>query len=199
MITIIGLGNPGDEYAETKHNAGRIVLEHIISARNFSPLTHSRMLHGETTEGMIGDARVRLFVPHTYMNLSGGPIAKLLAEPTERASCIVIADEVDLPVGTFKIAVGKGSGGHNGIKSIIDAFGNADFTRIRIGIAHKNFFGRLIRPQGDRLADFVLSPFTKKELGMIAEMATDVNAALEMIVTEGVAAAMNAYNGDTAA
>lgn len=189
MYTILGLGNPGEEYANTRHNAGRVVLNDVMKAWGWGKQFRSAELGGEVSEGAIAGAAARVLFPDTYMNHSGKSAKKAGVE-----GLIVVYDEVDLPFGEFKLAYGRGAGGHNGLKSVIDELGTADFLRIRIGIASRNWFGRVVRPRGDRLADYVLGELTKKERSKLEEVGKEVAKALESVVKEGKEKAMTNFN-----
>lgn len=134
---IVGLGNPGAQYARTRHNAGEDFVEEL--ARIFSaPLSTNAKYFGRVGEAMIGGDRVRLLVPETFMNLSGKAISALAGFYKISPENILVAyDELDLPPGVAKLKFGGGAGGHNGIKDTISQLGNhRDFYRLRIGIGH---------------------------------------------------------------
>jgi len=189
MYTILGLGNPGDEYANTRHNAGRVVLEEVMKSWGWGKMFHSSELGGEMSEGAISGASARVLFPDTYMNHSGR-----VAKKVGKDGLIVVYDEVDLPFGEFKLSFGRGAGGHNGLKSVIDELGTPEFLRIRIGIAPKNWLGRIIRPRGDKLADYVLGELTRRERSKLEEVSKEVAKALESLVKEGKEKAMTKYN-----
>lgn len=141
------------------------------------------------SEGAIAGASARVVYPDTYMNHSGRVVKKIGSD-----GLIVVYDEVDLPFGEFRLAFGRGAGGHNGVKSIIDELGTPDFLRVRIGIAPRNWLGRVVRPRGDSLADYVLGELTKKEREKLEAAAKEVALALESVVKEGREKAMTKYN-----
>lgn len=189
MYTILGLGNPGREYENTRHNAGRVVLNEVMRIWSWGKTFRSSELGGEVSEGAISNASARILFPDTYMNHSGR-----VAKKAGKDGLIVVYDEVDLPFGEFKLSFGRGAGGHNGLKSIIDELGTPDFLRVRIGVAPKNWLGRIVRPRGDKLADYVLGELTKRERGKLEEVAKAVAEALESLVKEGKEKAMTKYN-----
>lgn len=193
MHTIVALGNPGDEYQATRHNAGRVVASRAAEILKLGGPFHSGKYGGEVYEGNVDGEEVRLIFPDTYMNHSGRAVKKLM-ETEDLGKLMVIYDEVDLPFGEFKLAYGRGAGGHNGIRSIIDDLRTPDFLRLRIGIAPRNWFGRIVRPRGDRLADYVLGKLTKKEEGKLAEIAGPVAEAIRTVLKDGRAKAMTRYN-----
>ena len=166
---IVGLGNPGPEYASQRHNVGFMVVD-ALAGRLDLKLSRHRRAHALVAEGRIrpGGARIQLVEPLSFMNRSGGPTSTLLQTaklPTSQV--IVIHDELDLGFGTLRLKQGGGHGGHNGLRDIIAAVG-ADFIRLRFGIG---------RPPGQQdAADFVLRPFVaseRAELGVLIEEAAD--------------------------
>jgi PTH1 family peptidyl-tRNA hydrolase len=182
---VAGLGNPGPEYAATRHNVGFVALDLLASrlgARSKSSAKH----RAHVAETRDGDARLVLAKPQTYVNESGSALASLSRYydvPSERV--IVIYDEIELEFAKLRIRLGGGTAGHNGLKSIVSSIGR-DFVRVRIGVG---------RPPG-RMdpADFVLSPFSKKErLEIDAVIEQAVDAAL-VVVHSGIAEAQNRYN-----
>lgn len=195
MFYIVGLGNPGEKYARTRHNVGWQVLDEVCRIEGLPALVVDKHMSGRVTEGMIGGKPVHVLYPDTFMNNSGVAVAKFVPR-NEVTNLIVIHDEIDLPFGEIKIVKGRGDGGNNGIKSIIEKLGSKDFVRIRVGIAPRSFWtGEVKRPKGGGpLERFVLKPFTKKEVEQLEEINTRVTAALETILKEGVESAMNKFN-----
>lgn len=185
MYTIVGLGNPGDEYELTRHNAGRIVLLEIFD------LTSLRL--GKTAGVSVGNTEINILFPDSYMNESGRAVRKCVA-PEDSAQLIVVYDDIDLPLGEFKLSFGRGDGGHNGLSSIIAALDTKDFIRVRVGIAKHNFWGRLVRPQGEELSRYVLGRFSSRELATLKQVASSIKEALEVVVQNGVEKAMNRFN-----
>lgn len=195
MELIVALGNPGEEYAETRHNVAWIILDAIIKNACTSDPHASGMFSGKVCVGNLYGKEVRFLFPTTFMNNSGVAVKKAL-EYEPLSSLIVIQDEVDLPFGSIRIVEGRGPGGHNGVKSIIEQIGSKDFVRIRIGVARKNIFGIVMRPKGDKLADFVLGEFSKKEKEELPEIGKKVMRAIELMYTKDIKAAMTEINAD---
>lgn len=193
MYTIAALGNPGEEYRQTRHNAARAVMDEVVKAWGWDNSFRSVKLSGEVFEGSIGGQSVRVVYPDTYMNDSGGAVKKALDE-TPLNSLIIAYDDVDLPFGEFKLAYGRGAGGHNGLKSVIESLDTPDFVRVRIGIAPVNWLGTMVRPQGDRLSDYVLGNLTNRESNKLRSVAPGVKRAIERLIEAGRAAAMNEFN-----
>lgn len=189
MYTVVGLGNPGEKYVETRHNAGRILLVESLRANGWLDLTTgSRLVSGE-----LAGMNIKVLLPDTYMNESGRAVVKTIGREAAD-SLVVVYDDIDLPLGELKISFDRGDGGHNGLSSIISSLGTKEFVRIRIGIANRNFWGKLVRPTGDKLADFVLGRFSKGELGKLLELKTKMISVLETIVLEGASSAMSKFN-----
>jgi peptidyl-tRNA hydrolase, PTH1 family len=183
---IVGLGNPGIEYQFTPHNVGflavdRIAQRHAVEVRN-------RQCRALTARTVIGSETVLLAKPETFMNLSGLSVRELVTEygVTPEADLIVIQDELDFPLGTVRIHRNRTSAGHNGIESLIGALGTQDFLRIRMGVAPD-------RKIADGMS-YLLSPFRKAQLEVVEEMLDVAAEAVEVIVKEGPAAAMNRFN-----
>jgi peptidyl-tRNA hydrolase, PTH1 family len=183
---IVGLGNPGIEYQFTPHNVGFLAVDRIASERGVE--IRNRQCRALTARIQVGDELVLLAKPETYMNLSGVSVRELVAEYDAKpeADLIVIQDELDFPLGTLRIHTRRGSAGHNGIESIIDALGTQDFLRIRIGVAPER--------KVEDGQSYLLSPFRKAELAVVDGMLDTAVEAAMAILTEGAAAAMNRFN-----
>ena len=193
MWYIVGLGNPGKEHVHSRHNAGWMMLDSMVTRFGLPTPIDNRAYSGRVATGTVADQPVTVLYPNTFMNASGSAVKKLVPRGATD-TLIVLYDDIDLPLGTVKISLDRGDGGHNGIKSIHEALATKAFIRIRIGIARKNIFGLLKRPKGEALAKFVLNDFTKDEQMELARLAARVGAALETIITDGVAVAMQHYN-----
>ena len=179
---VVGLGNPGPDYASNRHNVGQMVLGELAdraSASFRSHKTSSTVAEGRT--GLEGP-RLVLAKPNSFMNLSGGPVASLLNfYKIEPSQLIVVHDELDIPFDKLKIKFGGGHGGHNGIRDIISAIGPGDFSRVRVGIG---------RPPGRQsAADFVLRDFGSTERAVLPNLLTDAADAIESIARDGLTAA----------
>jgi peptidyl-tRNA hydrolase, PTH1 family len=184
----VGLGNPGSEFARSRHNAGADAVQ-LIADRHGSRLKRSKE-HALVAEVRVDDRRLALAFPQTYMNDSGRSVSPLVRRYgiTDLARLVVVHDELDLPLGTVRVKAGGGLAGHNGLRSIKAHLHSEAFTRIRIGIG---------KPPGgkDKGADHVLSAPGKRdreELKVSVEVAAD---AVESILAEGVPAAQNRFNG----
>jgi PTH1 family peptidyl-tRNA hydrolase len=189
---VVGLGNPGSDYALNRHNVGQMALD--VLAERLDTSFKSHKANAKVAEGRLrgagaagGDAKLILAKSHGFMNTSGGPVANLLKFfDLKPANLIVLHDELDIPPANVRLKFGGGHGGHNGLRDIIAATGTQDFARVRIGIG---------RPPGQMdAADFVLRNFgtsEKKELLVTLELAAD---AVEAVVREGFALAQNRVN-----
>ena len=185
-LLVVGLGNPGDEYAHTKHNVGADVVA-ILAKRHGAKLRKGkeRALVDEVT---IGGRRVALAVPLTWMNDSGESV-RLLARRhgVTPEQLVVVHDELDLPVAALRVKSGGGLAGHNGLRSIKSHFHSDAFHRVRIGVGKPSS-----KEQG---ADHVLNRFSKRERAEVDVTLEQAADAVELIATDGIDAAMNRYNG----
>jgi len=185
MRLIVGLGNPGPEYTWTPHNLGFLGVDAIAErARIRVERPEAKSLVGL---GQLAGQEIALAKPHTMMNLSGLAVRDLL----ERFECgpeemVVLYDDVALPWGMLRVRERGSAGSHNGLKSIIGTIGSNDFPRVRMGIQPDH-------PVGD-LAAYVLRPMRKGDLEIAAEMAEQAAEAVELIITRGIADAMNRFN-----
>jgi peptidyl-tRNA hydrolase len=193
MKLILGLGNPGRQYERTRHNVGWWVVEHLADVWHLgSWREHSQV---REASGRVGNTQVRLLEPLTYMNLSGKVLIPYLRRPfwSPATDLLVIVDDVALPVGRYRLRAHGSAGGHNGLKSIEQTIGSREYPRLRIGIKPT----QEERVVGD-LADFVLSPFGVAERREILELMPRFTEAAELWLREGIDAAMNAHNRETA-
>jgi PTH1 family peptidyl-tRNA hydrolase len=185
-LLVVGLGNPGDEYAHTKHNVGAEVVA-ILAERHGAQLRKSKEL-ALTDQVNINGSRVALAVPTTWMNDSGDAVRRLVRRyGVEPDQVVVVHDELDLPVAALRVKSGGGLAGHNGLRSIKSHLHSDAFQRVRIGVDKPSS-----KEQG---ADHVLSRFSKRERAEIDATLDQAANAVELIVTDGIAAAMNKYNG----
>lgn len=196
MYYIVGLGNYGAKYAETRHNVGWLVLEAFRVAHNLPEPVSSSRFSSRISEGVVDGVPVQLVYPSTLMNNSGVAVKKLVpAEEINRL--VVVYDDVDLPLGMVKVSFSRGSGGHNGLSSVIESIASPDFIRVRVGISPRSLFtGQVKRPTGERLTRYVLGPFTKSEFKRVEAVGETVKKILQTILREGYAVAMNRFNGE---
>lgn len=167
MYIVVGLGNPSSQYASTRHNTGRMAADFVA----------------EKVDG------VKVFVPDTFMNKSGGAVAKIVKSKKAAEKLIVIYDDLDLPLGAMKISYNRGSGGHCGLDSVIKALKTREFIRIRIGISPKK------KPSGPTAVEkHILSDFKKPEMETLKKVFKSVVTAVEVIKDRGLAPAMTEFN-----
>jgi peptidyl-tRNA hydrolase, PTH1 family len=183
---IVGLGNPGIEYQFSPHNLGFLAIDRIAASLGVE--VRNRQCRALTARVLSSDQVVLLAKPETFMNLSGVSVRELVEEYDAKpeSDLIVIQDELDFPLGTLRIHTRRSSAGHNGIESIIGALGTQDFLRIRIGVAPE-------RKVGDG-ATYLLAPMRKPELAIVDGMLDTAEQAVQVILQEGPAAAMNRFN-----
>jgi peptidyl-tRNA hydrolase, PTH1 family len=183
---VVGLGNPGPEYAPTRHNIGFRVVE-LLAARAGGGKFAKHRSNADVLEGRLAGRRVVLAKPRTYMNVSGGPVAGLVRYfSVDPADLVVVHDELDLGFGVVRLKRGGGEGGHNGLRSISQSLGTKDYLRVRFGIG---------RPPGRQdPADFVLKRFSAaeaKELDLAVDLAAD---AAEALLSDGLEPAQNRFH-----
>lgn len=188
---LVGLGNPGSRYAATRHNIGWVVLDEFARKHNIS--VDKVAFEGVTGEARVGTEKLYLLKPMTFMNNSGRSVARAAAfykiDPRE---ILVIYDDLDLPPGRIRVREKGGSGGHNGMKSLIQEVATQEFGRLRIGVG---------RPApGWEVVDWVLAPFNSDDAAVMARVVPLAVEAVEAWLTEGLRSAMNRYNtGDSTA
>ena len=184
MKIVVGLGNPGNQYKDTRHNIGFLVVDEL--ARRWNTPSWKRRYDAEVSEHRaIGP--VLLVKPQTFMNLSGNSVreaAKFYKTPS--TDIVVIHDDLDLPAGRLRIRERGGSGGHRGIESMLSKLGADDFVRVRFGVGRP--------PEGWESADYVLGRFAPDEQALIKEAIDKAADAVEAILKEGTAPAMNRFN-----
>jgi len=185
---VVGLGNPGREYADTRHNVGFAVLDRLADQRDCSFRNRWKFSAG-VTEFTLNGEKVVLVKPRTYMNRSGGAVAALLNWlKIVPAEMLVVADDADLPLGQIRLRASGGSGGHNGLRSIIESLGgNEEFARLRVGI------GRTA-PLGTDITGHVLGKFAAPERDAAEQAVATAVEAIESCLRDGVEDAMNRFN-----
>ncbi len=197
MKWIIGLGNPGNDYAHTRHNVGFLIVSHIQAEGDFTAWEKNKYLNALISSGTIGGAPHTLLKPQTFMNLSGEVVSGLLKKGAQSSDIIVIYDDLAFPFGTVRLASEKGDGGHNGIKSIAGVLRDEPWTRIRIGIHSyipEETVPTLVPLTGVDRADFVLKDFRKDEQDQLKSVSHKVVSILESVEHEGLAKTMTQFN-----
>lgn len=185
MYLLVGLGNPGNQYEKTRHNVGWIVLDNLFPNTDWKENKYAKCIE---THAEIGDAVIHAIKPQTFMNESGISLEYFVQkEGIDPQNIIVIHDDIDLPLGKIKISFDRGSGGHNGIKSIEEHLGSREFIRIRIGISRLLENGELIKPN-------VLGHFESSEFEILKKVSEIVESILKTIFAEGKEQAMTKFN-----
>ena len=190
MYIIAGLGNPGKEYENTRHNIGFDVIDRLAEEENIAVMeSKHKALIGK---GYVAGQKVILAKPQTFMNLSGESIREIVDyyKVDDTTELIVISDDISLDVGQIRIRKKGSAGGHNGIKNIIANLGTDHFMRVKVGVGEK--------PKNWDLADYVLSPFTKDERPLVNLAIEHAAKAIEQMLNGDVDAAMNEYNRKSA-
>jgi len=192
MKLIVGLGNPGRAYAHNRHNIGFRCLNYF--ARLHSIRFERRQCQAGVGFGEVGGSKILLAKPRTFVNLSGKAVGCLVNKyGISLNNLLVIYDELDLPLGKIRLRRSGGSGGHNGMKSIISALGSEDFPRIRVGIGRPQVEG-LSNTDEDVIVKYVLSGFTPQEEELIKPAIATVAEAVDCFLAQGIEVAMNRFN-----
>lgn len=184
MKIIVGLGNPGEKYAATRHNIGFMVADYL--AEHWQTAAWRSFEAALVTESRSGAEKILLVKPQTYMNDSGiavGAVARFYKVASE--DILVICDDMDMPVGKLRLRPKGSSGGHHGLDSIMEHLGEGNFIRLKIGISH---------PLRRSVIDHVLTPFTAEEAPLIEAAITQATEAIELWLAKGIQPAMNEYN-----
>ena len=185
MFLVAGLGNPGEKYHSTRHNIGFLFLDYLAEKLrvNFT----AAKWQAETAKAMFGNEQVLLLKPQTFMNLSGNAVAgAALFYKIPPEKIIVIHDDIDMPFGRVKVVINRGTGGHNGLRSIVSLLGSKDFIRIKAGI------GRPV--EAIPIERYVLTEMSDSEIESVKGMMESVFESVRLIVCEGVGSAMNRIN-----
>ena len=188
---VVGLGNPGVRYENTRHNVGQMVIGELASRRGETLRAHKANARVAESWLRPGGAKLVLATPNSYMNVSGGPVSQLARfydVPAERI--VLVHDELDIPFDTIKLKTGGGHGGHNGIRDVAKALGTPDFPRVRVGIG---------RPPGRQdPADWVLDPFSAAQRTQLPLLLGDAADAVEQLIDEGLLAAQQKHHAPRA-
>lgn len=187
MRLIVGLGNPGPQYAWTRHNLGYLVVAAL--AEDWGILLKSHKMDAVWGQGRVNGEAIVLAQPTTYMNLSGRAVSRLLHYwKLLPSDLIIVHDDLDVPAGRVKLVLGGGAGGHRGVLSIMNALDTADFYRVKMGIGRP--------PAGMLSEDYVLKSYGREELEGAAALVEIAVQAVKVLVTEGLAAAQNRFHGE---
>jgi PTH1 family peptidyl-tRNA hydrolase len=192
---IAGLGNPGEEYENTRHNTGRIMIEHFRDAHDFPEWKEDKKNKALISKEKVGKESVLIMEPNNFMNNSGKSLPAFVKNKKAAEKTVVIYDDIDLPLGTIKISWNRSSGGHNGLGSIIKALKTQEFVRVRVGVSKMSAKGTAKKPKGEEaVLKFLLGEFKNDEMTEIKKIAKKVSLALETIINEGREKAMGEFN-----
>lgn len=185
MFLIVGLGNPGVKYQNTRHNIGFMFVDRLAEVSGIRFSSSDRTLWGK---GEVYGKEAIIIKPQTFMNLSGDAVQRVVSSNSVPLESIITAyDDLDLPLGKIRLRKGGGSGGHRGIASMIERLGSSAFPRLRLGIG---------RPADGDIVEYVLSPFAPGEWDMVEEMIDKAVSSVEVFVKEGIEPAMNRFNAN---
>lgn len=188
---IVGLGNPGEEYENTRHNAGRMALQSLTDEE----FSFDKKTNALVSETKVGKEKAKLVAPETFMNNSGKSVAYLVKSVKAAEKLVVIYDDFNLPLGKIRISYNRSSGGHNGVESIINAVKTEAFVRIRIGVAPETAKGTAKVPHGEeKIEKFILGKFKEDEVKELKKIFKKMPEILETLVKEGREKAMSVYN-----
>ena len=189
MILIVGLGNPGEKYKNTRHNIGFMVLEKFAEKNNFPDFKFSKKFNALISEDIFNNDKLLLLKSRSFMNESGKSVKKLISNTNYSISNLwVVHDDLDLGIGQIKIVKNRGPAGHNGIKSIIENLGTKDFVRFRVGINQDT------ENREQKTEKYVLDKFSNKEKEILKEIIEKTAEAIKAGSKEGIEKAMNEFN-----
>lgn len=192
--TFVGLGNPGEEYAYTRHNTGRILVKNLGDFFD-AEWKEDKKLKALVSKIKIGKSNVLLVLPNTFMNNSGSSLKPLIKNLKDAEKLMVIYDDLDLPFGTNKISFNKSSGGHKGVESIIKSIKTQKFARLRVGISPKTPSGKIKKPSGeDQVTKVIMGKFKDEEMKELKKLSSSILEAFEAFVYGGVEMAMTNFN-----
>jgi len=192
---IVGLGNPDGEYAGTRHNTGRIVLDEFRQAHDLPDWEEKKLYKALVSGGKVGKTDALLIEPETTMNNSGKSLLSLVKSKKQAEQFVVIHDDLDLPLGKWKFSFNRGSGGHKGIESIARTLKTKAFVRIRVGVSPTSLFGKMKKPHGDdAVVKFILGKFSDGEMKELRKVGKEVVQGLETLIKDGLDAAMGEWN-----
>jgi len=215
MLTVVGLGNPGEEYKNTRHNTGRIILELLAKKFAFSDWKPARpdgrsggndkSIKAILSKGEIDGEKMSFVLPDNFMNNSGKSVAPFIKSKKDLVKLVVIYDDLDLPIGRIKISWNRSAGGHNGLGSIIKAVKSEEFLRIRVGISPHTPSGKIKKPGGETrpndrsvgreaVIDFILKNFKDSELAELKKLSKKIAEALVCVSAKGKDTAMTLFN-----
>lgn len=186
-IVIVGLGNSGKEYEKTRHNAGRSAVGLIAKQEGFDEFVFNKTANALVSKGSIEGEPATLVLPETMMNLSGKAVAAFVKSPKAAKSLLVIHDDLDLPLGTLKMAFGRGSGGHKGVESVMRAIKTKDFARIRIGISAEGKKNQAKKVSGEeKVIKHVIGKWKPAEEATVKKVLKKISEASRLFAVSGI-------------
>lgn len=206
MVLIVGLGNPGRKYQETRHNIGFQVVDEFLKENSFPKFKFAKKFNAEISEGILGGEKILLAKPQTFMNLSGKSVKTLMSfYKITRPVLVAVHDDIDLPLGKIRIVKNRGAAGHKGVESIIRELKNKNFIRFRVGIqpkigkpknVEKFVLQKPSETKPSEAGDETKSqrPFNKEEEKIVKEVIQKTTEAIETTLKKGLEKAMNIYN-----
>jgi len=203
---IVGLGNPGREYENTRHNTGRVVLDAFRRAEGLPEWIFNKKLNALVSSGRIKSFNLNLILPQTFMNKSGDTLKQIKdlrfkvqgkgkEKRTEAVNLVVVHDDLDIPFGSYKISFNKSSGGHRGVESIIKVLQTTAFVRVRVGISPVTTKGLVKKPSGEVAVEkHILGKFSPDQLVALKKLSRHISDGLSCLITEGREKAMSQYH-----
>lgn len=192
---VVGLGNPGSEYAKTRHNAGRMAVEHIAKLLGAEAFTYKNIPASKhralVTTTLVGKEKITFVLPETMMNLSGKIIPTFVKSKIQAKRMVVIRDDLDMPLGTMKMTVGRGSGGHKGVESISRSLKTKEFIQIKIGISGSTSKGLVKKPSGEeKVVKHVIGKFKSEEELVLKKKFAKIADVVELIAKDQIEKAL---------
>lgn len=195
MVTVVGLGNPGEEYTNTRHNTGRIILMMLAKRNDFSAWREDGKLKALTATGVIEKTKFTFILPNAFMNNSGKSLSPFVKSKKDLEKLVVVYDDLDLPIGRMKISINRSAGGHNGLGSIIKSVKSEGFARVRVGISPHTPSGKTKKPSGEKaVIDFLMKDFKDPELAELKKLSKKIEEALLVFSEDGINKTMSLYN-----
>jgi len=193
---IVGLGNPGKDYENTRHNIGRDIVMDFALQNHFSDWSYSKYADAQYSRGFIESEEVELLLPETFMNNSGKSVAYAQDKHNlNTENIIIVHDDLDMSLGQIKLQFNRGTGGHNGLKSIVEHIKTREFTRLKFGILSVGADGKQRKPKGERdVLNFVLKKFMSSERELLIDTKKRAVDAISVFINKGMEAAMNEFH-----
>jgi peptidyl-tRNA hydrolase, PTH1 family len=194
--TLVGLGNPGAEYTRTPHNVGREMVENFVKSIDRKAVWKvDKKANALTTKISVGSTTVLAALPETFMNNSGKSVKELVVGEKQIANTVVVHDDLDLPLGTLKLSFNRGSGGHNGVKSVTKFLKTEAYIRLRVGVSPHTASGKVKKPTGEEeVIAYILKPFAKKYGDDVNQVFKESAKILNTLMGEGLQIAMTRHN-----